>query len=166
LINSNNDKYLVSRKSVKESGRALGFGEYNMIKTAFCIFLGLAFCYVMGIICRQAGADMKRTVELTVEQKPQTYRVTAYCPCEKCCGKWSDGVTANGHVIQPWDRFVAADKRVPFGTRLKIPGYNNGNPVRVLDRGGAIKGNRLDVFFPTHQEALNWGVQNLEIEIL
>jgi hypothetical protein len=49
-------------------------------------------------------------------------RVTAYCPCRKCCGKYSDGVTACGHKIQPGDTFVAADRRYPFGTEMLIPG--------------------------------------------
>ena len=99
----------------------------------------------------------------------QTMRVTAYCPCEKCCGKWADGITASGHKIQPGDHFVAAPKAFPFGTTMIIPGYplagQAGEEVEVKDRGGAIKGDCLDVFFPTHQEALNWGVQILDVEI-
>ncbi|MHC4912599.1 MAG: hypothetical protein ACYTE5_06290, partial [Planctomycetota bacterium] len=35
-------------------------------------------------------------------------RVTAYCPCEKCCDEYSDGQTASGYDIQPGDAFVAA----------------------------------------------------------
>ena len=92
-------------------------------------------------------------------------RVTAYCPCPKCCGKYSDGVTACGHEIQPGDTFVAADRRYPFRTEMLIPGYSNSRPVKVLDRGGAIKGNRLDVFFATHEEALKWGVKYLEVNV-
>jgi len=34
-----------------------------------------------------------------------------------------------------------------------------------MDRGGAIKGNRLDLFFQTHQQALEWGVQHLDVLI-
>ena len=92
-------------------------------------------------------------------------RVTAYCPCPKCCGEYSDGITANGHKIYQGDRFVAADKRYPFGTEMIIPGYKSGDVVKVIDRGGAIQGNRLDVFFNTHQEALQWGVRYLDVEI-
>ncbi|MHC4172692.1 MAG: 3D domain-containing protein [Planctomycetota bacterium] len=92
-------------------------------------------------------------------------RVTAYCPCPKCCGEYSDGVTACGHEIQPGDVFVAADKRYPFRTEMIIPRYNDGQPVKVLDRGGAIRGNRLDVFFASHQEALEWGVRNLDVKV-
>jgi len=44
--------------------------------------------------------------------------------------------------------------------KLDIPGYGI---VPVLDRGGKIKGRKLDVFYPTHQEALEWGTQELEI---
>ncbi len=92
-------------------------------------------------------------------------RVTAYCPCPKCCGEYSDGVTACGYEIRPGDTFVAADRRYSFGTEMLIPGYNDGRAVKVLDRGGAIKGNRLDVFFATHQEALEWGVKYLEVSV-
>jgi len=98
------------------------------------------------------------------------WRVSAYCPCPKCCGQWSDGVTACGHVIEKGDFFVAADKSIPFGTLVIVPGYNEGKPVKVLDRGGAIKGNRLDVFFGDvngvsgHQRALDWGIKYLPIK--
>ncbi|MBN2591979.1 MAG: 3D domain-containing protein [Sedimentisphaerales bacterium] len=92
-------------------------------------------------------------------------KVTGYCPCSKCCGKHADGITANGHKIQPGDTFVAADKRFSFGTEMVIEGYNNGQIVKVLDRGGAIKGNKLDAFFHTHQEALEWGVRYIDVKV-
>jgi 3D (Asp-Asp-Asp) domain-containing protein len=92
-------------------------------------------------------------------------KVTGYCPCPKCCGQYSDGITATGHKIQPGDTFVAADKRYSFGTEMIIEGYNNGQPVKVLDRGGAIKGNKLDAFFHTHQQALEWGVRYIDVKV-
>ena len=109
---------------------------------------------IIGIITTVAFAN-------TVSMK-----VTAYCPCTKCCGTDSPGITANGHKIKPGDVFVAADKRYTFGTELIVTGYNKAQPVKVLDRGGAIKGNRIDVFFHTHQEALEWGVQYIDVKIL
>ena len=90
----------------------------------------------------------------------------------KCCGKYADGITASGHKIRPGDAFVAAPKNIPFGTLLIVPGYNGGKPVKVLDRGGAIKGNKLDVFFDDaegktgHQRALEWGVRNVVVTII
>jgi len=101
-----------------------------------------------------------------VQWQTARMRVTAYCPCSKCCGSYSDGVTASGHKISQGDRFVAADKVYPFGTEMIIPGYKSGEVVEVLDRGGAIRGNRLDVFFNSHQEALEWGVRYLDVRIL
>ena len=92
-------------------------------------------------------------------------KVTGYCPCSKCCGKFADGITANGHKIQPGDTFVAADKRYSFGTEMVIEGYSNGKSIKVLDRGGAIRGNKLDAFFHTHQEALEWGVRYIDVKV-
>ena len=100
------------------------------------------------------------------------FNVSAYCQDSCCTGSFADGVTASGHVIQPGDHFIAAPKRYPFGTKMIIPGYNNGRPVEVKDRGGAIKGNKIDLFFGDkdgvsgHQRALNWGRQHIYVEIL
>ncbi len=82
---------------------------------------------------------------------------TAYCPCVKCCGK-SDGITASGKKATP-NHTIATDRNFAFGTQLII-----GNQIyTVEDRGGNIKGNRIDVYFNTHQEALNWGKKTLDI---
>ncbi|MGC9454554.1 MAG: 3D domain-containing protein [Phycisphaerae bacterium] len=93
--------------------------------------------------------------------------VTAYCPCAKCCGAYSDGITASGKDIYTNNsRFVAADTDIlPFGTRVSIPGYNEGEAVPVLDCGGAIKGYHLDVFFLSHQRALEWGRQWVDVTV-
>ncbi len=92
-------------------------------------------------------------------------RVTAYCPCSKCCGESADGITANGHRIRSGDTLAAADKKFSFGTEMIVPGYNNDNPIEVLDRGGAIRGNKLDVFFNSHRQALEWGVRYLDVKV-
>lgn len=83
--------------------------------------------------------------------------VSAYCPCEICCENFADGITASGHKIQKGDVFVAAPSKYSFGTEMIIPEYANGEIVKVLDMGGAIKGDRLDLFFHTHKEAIEWG---------
>jgi len=90
-------------------------------------------------------------------------RVTGYCSCPKCCGKFFDGKTANNHQICYGDVFVAADKCYPFGTEMIIPGYNHSQVVEVLDRGRVIKGNRLDLYFDSHQQAMKWGVKYLDV---
>jgi 3D (Asp-Asp-Asp) domain-containing protein len=94
--------------------------------------------------------------------------VTAYCPCKKCCGSNARGITASGlKVTHNAGLFVAADTTLlPFHTRLIIPGYAGGRSVPVLDRGGAIKGNRIDVFFPTHEQARKWGRRIVEVTVV
>lgn len=90
--------------------------------------------------------------------------VSAYCPCEKCCGRWADGITASGVNVKDFHGLlVAAPPEYPFGTIMDIPGYGI---ATVQDRGGAIKGNKLDLYFSTHQEALNWGRKQLKVRIL
>jgi 3D (Asp-Asp-Asp) domain-containing protein len=70
--------------------------------------------------------------------------------------------TATG--IWPKRGTIAVDTAViPFGTRIYIPGYGNGI---AQDRGGAIRGNRIDLFFSTEKEALQWGKRKITIRIL
>jgi 3D (Asp-Asp-Asp) domain-containing protein len=94
--------------------------------------------------------------------------VTAYCPCKKCCGPNAQGITASGkHVSHNGGRFVAADKSVlKLGTKLIVPGYAGETAVEVLDTGSAIKGNRLDVYYPSHQTALEWGKQWVDVVVV
>ncbi len=108
--------------------------------------------------------------------------VTAYCACRKCCewkrhcligppvyatgpnrgarkevGITSDGTRARKGVL-------AADiTRYPYGTRMHVPGYGWGE---VHDTGRLIKGDRLDVFFKSHRDALAWGKQNLWVTVI
>ena len=94
-------------------------------------------------------------------------KVTAYSPDARSCGKWADGQTATLHSV--WTnamRLVAADTRIlPYGSIITVPGYADSEVVPVLDCGGAIKGNRLDVLFPTHQIARRWGVRDLPVTV-
>lgn len=93
--------------------------------------------------------------------------VTAYSPDARSCGKWADGITASGFSV--WTngmKLVAADTHLlPFGSVITVPGYHGSQPVPVLDRGGAIKGHRLDLLFPTHEEALKFGRKTLTVTV-
>lgn len=91
-----------------------------------------------------------------------TMIVTAYCPLKCCCGRHADSFTASGHRIQPGERFAAAPRQYPFGTVFDVPGYG---PAACIDRGGAIKGNKLDLYFDTHTEARGWGVKTLIVKV-
>lgn len=94
---------------------------------------------------------------------------TAYCPCEHCCGIYSaEHVTHAGKefvqktatgTIPQQGRTIAVDPSViPLGSKVKI-----GDTVYTAeDTGAAIKGNRIDIFFESHKEALDWGRQTVE----
>lgn len=87
-----------------------------------------------------------------------TYVTTGYCPCARCCGK-TNGITASGTVATA-NHTIAADTSVlPFGTQVVI----NGQVYTVEDRGGAIRGGRIDIFFASHQEALNYGRRSVDV---
>ncbi len=90
----------------------------------------------------------------------EIFVVTAYCGCPKCCGK-STGITASGAKATQGVT-VAAPARFAFGTRLNI----GGNIYTVQDRGGAINGNRIDIYFSSHQAALAWGVRRLPVSVM
>lgn len=85
------------------------------------------------------------------------YTITAYCPCQKCSEGWGRK-TASGKTAKA-NHTIAAPKNIPFGTILII----DGKEYVVEDRGGAIKGKKLDMFFDTHRETLNWGKKKMEV---
>ncbi len=93
--------------------------------------------------------------------------VTAYSPDKASCGPFADGQTATLHsVTTNAMQLVAADPTVlPYGSMITVPQYADGEIVPVLDCGGAIKGNRLDVLYPTHSRARQWGVQQVPVTI-
>jgi 3D (Asp-Asp-Asp) domain-containing protein len=93
--------------------------------------------------------------------------VTGYSPDWRSCGDSADDITASNHHVQTNNyRLVAADTRLlPLGSMISIPGYSENDVVPVLDRGGAIKGNRLDLLFPTHEQARQWGVKKLRVVV-
>lgn len=93
-------------------------------------------------------------------------KVTAYSPDTQSCAPFDDGITASGYsVYTNGGKLIAADRQYRFGTLMSVPGYNGNRPTPVLDRGAAIKGNRLDLLFPTHGQAMQWGRQDLLVTI-
>ena len=115
----------------------------------------------MGSLEENIGDGAKNTEIETVQPIIEEYVITAYCPCVQCCGK-NDGITASGEKAIEGIT-VAMDKSSPFGTNIYIDGV--GERI-VQDRGGAIKGNRIDLYFDSHQDALNFGRQTKQVTII
>jgi 3D (Asp-Asp-Asp) domain-containing protein len=80
------------------------------------------------------------------------YTLTAYCPCRSCSGGHGSN-TASGKKAKQ-GRTIAVDKRkIKLGTKIHM----NGHTYTAEDVGGAIKGNRIDVYFTSHKKALQFG---------
>lgn len=94
---------------------------------------------------------------------------TAYCPCEICCGKWAlnrpDGIvyTASGAIAEEGVTIAADWSVYSPGTILYIEGIGERT---VQDRGGAISGQKIDVFFNSHEDALRFGRQEVRIKVI
>lgn len=105
----------------------------------------------------------------SAESEWQTFTATAYCSCEKCCGKYAknrpNGIvyTASGEIAEEGVTIAADWEVLPPGTEVEIDGM--GTKI-VHDKGSAIKGNRIDIYFESHQKALDFGVQDVQLRVL
>jgi 3D (Asp-Asp-Asp) domain-containing protein len=100
--------------------------------------------------------------------KAEVFKATAYCSCVKCCDKdpsdeWY-GITASGKKAK-WGTIAVDRKVIKLGSKLRIDGFPE-TIFRAEDVGGAIKGNHIDVWFPSHKEALQFGVQNIVVQVV
>lgn len=92
-----------------------------------------------------------------------TFQATAYCSCEKCCGKWSGGPTASG-TMPVQGRTIASDWDVlPAGTEVYIDGLGWRT---VEDTGSAIQGQDIDIYMQSHEAAVNFGVRYVDVYMI
>lgn len=112
-------------------------------------------------IAKQPAVTSRGSTETRDNSSYIAFTATGYCPCAKCCGK-TTGITASGAKAQAGVT-VAMPSKYAFGTQIQI---QNMGTYTVQDRGGAIQGNKIDIFFSTHQEALNFGRRTVYLKIL
>ena len=111
----------------------------------------------------QAEADKQARAEQTaayeaigVYQYIGECTITAYCPCEACCGRWADGVTATGLPAGPG--VVAVDPQIiPLGSTVII----DGQQYLAADTG--VTGKHVDVCLPDHEDTVAHGVWITEV---
>lgn len=121
--------------------------------------------------CKAESATDSRSSQPTIEEWTGSgviCKITAYCSCDSCCGEWAynrpDGVVygASGEELVP-GYSVAADTDIyPFGTILHI----NGKDYRVDDAGTAVKGNVIDIYMSSHQEAADHAAQYDAVDVI
>ena len=96
--------------------------------------------------------------------------LTAYCSCPECCGEYAYSrpldeygnpivYTASGAVASAGTTIAVDPSVIPYGTSVIIDGHT----YIAQDTGGAIVGNRIDVYFDNHEEAWNFGYQEAEV---
>lgn len=116
-------------------------------------------------ITSRAGSTVAKTANNNASTGTPTgptriFKVTAYCSCAKCCGKVTGRTASGSHAVA--GKTVATSGQFAFGTKLNI----NGQEYTVEDRGGAIQGNRIDIYMNSHAEALAWGVKYLPVQVI
>lgn len=124
---------------------------------------------ILFLVCGNTSLATEPLVVVKQEQPPkyEIYEVTAYTLRESECGKSPShpdyGITASGSHVKE-GRTIAAPQGIPFGTKIYIPYFDT--TFTVEDRGGAIKGKRLDVYMEKVNDALKFGRRELKIQIL
>ena len=84
---------------------------------------------------------------------------TAYCT--GCSGTTAYGIDLRSN---PNQKVIAVDPKViPLGTKVWVEGYGE---AIAGDTGGAIKGNKIDVFIPSYDNAMEWGVKKVKLKVL
>ena len=154
-------------------GRMISWQNDFLIHSAFKLFCHKIILPLF-VLVLLSGCATGRKYRVPRNQKPEVVNMetTGYCKCGKCCGwkrNWkfqpvvaygptkgqpkAVGITAAG-TLADWGTIAADTRYYPFGTIMFIPGYGWG---RVEDIGGGIKGMHIDLFFPSHRKALEWG---------
>ncbi len=120
-------------------------------------------------------SEIIRHMEKEKEEPEETkkylgkYTVTAYCSCKKCCGKYAEN-RPNGKVYGAYGVELKANHSVasslPKGTEIEIDGIDG---IRVIEDKTAnwiaekYNNKIIDLYFDSHEEALKWGKQELDV---
>lgn len=103
---------------------------------------------------KKAEADAKKFKTLRVSASAYT----AYCT--GCSGRTKTGFNLRAN---PNAKVIAVDPKViPLGTKVWVEGYGT---AIAADTGGAIKGNKIDVFMPSKKKAYAWGRKKVTIKV-
>lgn len=150
---------------------------------AVCLFLAVLLIIIAALTVKTTGQAYKGEPPVIADKLPGEdrpaegcavldigeplgeFKLTAYCPCSRCCGK-DDGITATGTTATE-GRTIAVDPRViPYGSTVTLY-YEDGtvHTYTAEDCGGAIKENRIDVFFDSHEAARAFGVQRAMVYV-
>lgn len=113
---------------------------------------------------KQAAAPVSKKAPAAANSggKEMTVTATAYTAyCNGCSGVTATGIDLRAN---PGQKVIAVDPSViPLGSKVHVEGYGT---AIAGDTGGAIKGNKIDIFVPSKSEAMNFGVKTVKIQVL
>ena len=141
-----------------------------LIAAVFCLSLMSAFpAFAVGAVTEiitdtdfvNSGPGAQQIPEEEPETAPEVslgmFTVTGYCGCDRCSG--GNNLTYSGTVPTPNHTISADLTHYPIGTKLRI-----GDIIyTVEDKGSSVKGNVVDIFYATHEEALAKGTYTAEV---
>ena len=104
----------------------------------------------------------KKSKKKHKERKGVQFLITAYCPCYDCSEGYGK-ITSTGKIPKQGRTIAVDPKVIPYGTKVKIKGLGT---LIAEDCGGAIKGNRIDIYFESHADTERFGVQRRTVFIL
>lgn len=87
-------------------------------------------------------------------------KTVAYCSCEKCCG-WNTGITYSGTVATQGRTVACNLDKFPIGTKLMIDGHEY-----IVEDTGHLSENMIDIYFDSHEAALQYGSQWKAVEVV
>jgi 3D (Asp-Asp-Asp) domain-containing protein len=101
------------------------------------------------------------------------FKLTAYCPCAECCGIWAMNrprdeygneiiIGSSGERLTAGISVAVDTNVIPHGSKIMINGHN----YIAHDTGGSVKGNHIDIYFDSHEEAMNFGLQYAEVYMI
>ncbi|MGI8386429.1 LysM peptidoglycan-binding domain-containing protein [Robertmurraya sp. P23] len=135
--------------------------EWNQLHTDL-IHPGLSLLIYEDINTTKTAITENSMMPEAQESKEIIVEATAYtASCEGCSGITSTGINLKEN---PSAKIISVDPTIiPLGSKVYVEGYGE---AIAGDTGGAIKGNRIDVFIPSQQDAINFGVKQLKVTIL
>jgi 3D (Asp-Asp-Asp) domain-containing protein len=136
------------------------------MKKFFLAFIGVLGLLVLALFL--SGEVQLYRGSLYRLQKSVLAKVTAYCPCNRCCPGTDDNITSLGDNAKVCDGVAVDPKLIAYRSVISVPGVG----LREADdTGGAMRQNgrqgqyHIDVRMTDHDTARHWGVKELKIGI-
>lgn len=143
---------------------------YVMVATTGILITSMA-CMQVDKVCSENIAEARVVTPAYIEAEPELvnlgeYKITHYCSCPICCEQYAENrpvdeygneivYTATGAIAEAGKTIAVDPEVIPLGSTV----YIDGKEYVAEDVGGAIKGNRIDIYSSNHDEALNLGVK-------